>query len=144
MIAVDTNVLLRYLLHDDVAQAARADLVFDAEETVLITDVVLVEAMWTLAGRKYRLDKRELVAVIERLFGELNIRFEDDRVVWRALQAFRGDEPAGEGTPGQSAGFADALIAFKALQVASDSGERLRAVYTFDSGMQRFPYAASP
>lgn len=144
MIAVDTNVLLRYLLHDDVAQATRADLVFDAEETVLITDVVLVEAVWTLAGRKYGLDRTELVAVIERLFGEPNIRFEDDQVVWRALQAFRDDEPAGEGAPKQGAGFADALIAFKALQVASNAGEVLRAVYTFDSAMQGFPYAASP
>ena len=50
MIAVDTNVLLRYLLHDDEAQAVRADAVFDAGETVLVTDVVLVETMWTLSG----------------------------------------------------------------------------------------------
>ncbi len=76
MIAVDTNVLLRYLLHDDEAQAARADAVFDAAETVLITDVVLVETVWTLVGRKYRLAKVELVVVLERLFSEPNIRFE--------------------------------------------------------------------
>ncbi len=76
MIAVDTNVLLRYLPHDDEAQAARADAVFDAAETVLITDVVLVETVWTLVGRKYRLAKAELVVVLERLFSEPNIRFE--------------------------------------------------------------------
>ena len=51
---------------------------FDAAETLLITDVVLVETVWTLAGRKYRLAKAELVAVLERLFSEPNIRFEDD------------------------------------------------------------------
>ena len=45
MIAVDTNVLLRYLLHDDEAQAARANAVFDADETILITDVVLAETV---------------------------------------------------------------------------------------------------
>lgn len=144
MIAVDTNVLLRYLLHDDHAQAARAQLVFGAEETVLITDVVLVEAVWTLTGRKYRLDKTELVAVIERLFSEPNICFEDDQVVWRALQAYRGSESAGEAVSAQGAGFADALILFKAMQVASDSGDALKAVYTFDSAMQGFPHTAAP
>ena len=143
MIAVDTSVLLRYLLHDDEAQAARADAVFDAAETVLITDVVLVETVWTLSGREYRLAKAELVAVLERLFSEPNIRFEDDQVVWRALQAYRGAAPAGEAESAKGAGFADALIVYKALRAASDAGEALNAVYTFDAAMQRFPSTAS-
>ena len=125
MIAVDTSVLLRYLLHDDEAQAARADAVFDAAETVLVTDVVLVETVWTLSGRKYRLAKAELVAVLERLFSEPNIRFEDDQVVWRALQAYRGAASAGEAGPAKGGGFADALIVFKALRAASDAGDAL-------------------
>lgn len=143
MIAVDTSVLLRYLLHDDEAQAARADAVFDTAETVLITDVVVVETVWTLAGRKYRLAKAELVAVLERLFSEPNIRFEDDQVVWRALQAYRGAASAGEAGLAKDAGFADALIVYKALRAASDAGEALNAVYTFDAAMQRFPHTAS-
>ena len=143
MIAVDTNVLLRYLLHDDEAQAARADAVFDAAETILITDVVLVETVWTLAGRKYRLAKAELVAVLERLFSEPNIRFEDDQVVWRALQAYRSAAPADEARSAKGAGFADALIVFKALRVASDTGEKLNGVYTFDAAMRRLPHTAS-
>ena len=137
MIAVDTNVLLRYLLHDDEAQAARADAVFDAAETVLIADVVLVEAVWTLAGRKYRLAEAELVAVLERLFSERNVRFEDDRVVWRALQAYKSAARAGEAGLAQGAGFADALIVFKALRAASDAGEALTGVDTFDEAMRR-------
>ena len=138
MIAVDTNVLLRYLLHDDEAQAPRADAVFDAAETVLITDVVLVEAVWTLAGRKYRLGRADLVAVLERLFGERNVRFEDDRVVWRALQAYKTAAGSAKG-----AGFADALIVFKALRAASDAGEALTGVHSFDAAMQRLPHTAS-
>ena len=128
MIAVDTNVLLRYLLHDDEAQTARADAVFDTAETLLITDVVLVETVWTLAGRKYRLAKAELVAVLERLFSEPNVRFEDDQVVWRALQAYRGAAPADEARSAKGAGFADALIVFKAVRVASETGEELNGV----------------
>ena len=143
MIAVDTNVLLRYLLHDDEAQAARADAVFDAAETVLITDVVLAETVWTLAGRKYRLVKAELVAVLERLFSEPNIRFEDDQVVWRALQAYRSTAPADEAGSAKGAGVADALIVFKALRAAPDSGETLNGVYTFDAAMGQLPHTAS-
>ena len=140
MIAADTDVLLRYLLHDDEAQAARAGAVFDAGETVLVTDVVLAETVWTLSGRKYRLGKAELVAVLERLFSEPNIRFEDDGTVWRAVQAYKSAAPAGGAGPAKGAGFADALIAFKALHTASGAGEALTGVYTFDAAMLRIPH----
>ncbi len=142
MIAVDTSVLLRYLLQDDEDQAARAGAVFAAGETVLVTDVVLVETIWTLSGRKYRLSKAQLVAVLERLFSEPSIRFEDDDVVWRALHAYRSDGEAGEST--KHVGFADALIVFKALRTAASDGELLDGVYTFDAAMQRLPYAVAP
>ena len=92
---------------------------------------------------KDRLAKAELVAVLERLFSEPNIRFEDDQVVWRALQAYRGAASAGEAGLAKDAGFADALIVYKALRAASDAGEALNAVYTFDAAMQRFPHTAS-
>ena len=144
MIAVDTSVLLRYLLQDDEAQAARADSVFAAGETVLVTDVVLVETIWTLSGRKYGLANAQLVAVVERLFSEPDIRFEDDQVVWRALHAYRGEGKAGETGPTGHAGFADALIVFKALRTAASHGEPLDGVYTFDAAMQRLPNALAP
>ncbi len=138
MIAVDTSVLLRYLLHDDEAQAARADAVFDADETILIADIVLAETVWTLCGRKYRLAKVEIVAVLERLFSEPGIRFEDDQAVWRALQAYKTSSASAKGT-----GFADALIVFKARRAAAEAGEALNGVYTFDEAMRQFPHTAA-
>ena len=128
---------------EDMSRAARADAVFAGPETVLITDVVLAETVWTLAGRKYRLSRADLVAVLERLFGEPNIRFEDDRVVWRAVQACKSAAPEGGAGSGRGAGFADALIVFKALQAASDAGEALGGVRTFDGAMQRLPHAVA-
>jgi len=77
LIAVDTNVLLRYLLNDDQVQAAKAEKLINGKETVLITDVVLVETIWTLKGKKYQLNKTDLVTVIQALFKEPNIRFEN-------------------------------------------------------------------
>ena len=144
MIAVDTSVLLRYLLQDDEVQATRADRIFAAGEMVLVTDVVLVETIWTLAGKKYGLAKAQLVAVVERLFSEPGIRFEDDQVVWRALHAYRDEGKAGETGTTEHAGFADALLVFKALRTAANDGEPLNGVYTFDAAMQRLPKALAP
>ena len=144
MICIDTNVLLRYLSRDDEAQAVRADSVVNGDETVLITDVVLVEAVWTLAGRKYRLGKSDIVATIEGLFGEPNVRFENDQVVWRALQAFRSAAPVRVGKRNKEADFADALIVYKALHTASAANDTLRAVYTFDVAARQLPHTEPP
>lgn len=52
MIAIDSNVLLRYLLQDDPAQSKQAAALITGDEDVLITDVVLVKTMWTLNSRR--------------------------------------------------------------------------------------------
>jgi len=49
---------------------------------VLITDVVLVETLWTLKGKKYRLNKKAIIDVLNSLFEEPNICFEDGQTVW--------------------------------------------------------------
>ena len=90
----------------------------------------------------YRLARAALVAVLERLFSEPNIRFEDDEVVWRALQAYKNAAVADNDGLAKGAGFADALIVCKALRTASDAGESLSGVYTFDAAMQQLPNTA--
>ena len=133
MIAVDTKVLLRYLLRDDEAQAESSRRVIDGEERVLITDVVLAETLWTLIGRRYRASRADLIGVVDKLLQEPNILFEDDEVIWSALQAYRETD----------ADFADALIVFKALKTAA-TDDMLNAVYTFDTAALRLPNTAEP
>jgi len=48
VIAIDTNVLLRYLLRDDDLPARKASKLITGSETVFISHVVLVETIWTL------------------------------------------------------------------------------------------------
>ena len=134
MIAVDTNFLLRYLLRDDEEQAKRAYLLIRGTATVLVTDVVLAETVWTLVGRRYRAGKPDIISVIEGLLDEPRVRFEDDGVVWRALQAYRDTD----------AGFADALIVYKALEVAASGSEPLDAVRTFDEAAGQLPHTGKP
>ena len=51
MIAVDTNVLLRYLLQDDPKQPKKATQLFLGSERILMLDVVFVETIRTLGGK---------------------------------------------------------------------------------------------
>ncbi|MEN8180232.1 MAG: type II toxin-antitoxin system VapC family toxin [Pseudomonadota bacterium] len=140
MIAIDTNVLLRYLLSDNPVQAAKADRLINGKETVLITDVVLAETIWTLKGKKYQLGKPDLIAVIQALFKEPKLRFENGQAVWQALNDFRKAKPVG----GKIADFPDALIINKAKVIANDRNERLKAVYTFDKAAQEIAGARAP
>ena len=140
MIAIDTNVLLRYLLNDDQIQAAQADRLINGKEIVLITDVVLVETTWTLKGKKYQLNKAGLVTVIQTLFKEPNIRFENGQVIWQALNDYRNAQPIN----GKIADFSDALIVQKARFIASDKPTELLGVYTFDIAAQQLPGTKSP
>jgi predicted nucleic-acid-binding protein len=132
VIAVDTNVLLRYLLRDDKDQAAKADKLILGDEPVLVTDVVLVEALWTLKGPKYKASKDDLLTVMDGLFREPSIHFEDAPTVWRAYHDYRLAESVKVGSKRKSADLADALIVHKAKLIAKQVGARLDGVYTFD------------
>lgn len=140
MIAIDTNVLLRYLLEDDIEQSAKAVKLITGKRKVLVTDVVLVEVMWTLRGKKYQLNKTELAAVIQALFQEPNIRFEDGQVVWMALNDYRKAKPV----KGKEADFADALVVNKAKYTANKCNEKFGGSYTFDLAAQALPGAKAP
>lgn len=135
MIAVDTNVLLRYLLNDDAVQADIAASLIKGADTVLITDVVLTETLWTLSGRKYRLNKDQVAAVVHALFEEPNIRFEDGPAVWMALNDYLESD---------GADFADALIINKARAVAKAQGGPCSGSYTFDKAAQKLQGARIP
>lgn len=144
MIAIDTNVLLRYLLWDDVDQAEKAHSLIIGATPVLVTDVVLVETLWTLKGKKYRLDKTAIVSVLDALFEEANICFEDGQAVWQALNDYRKAKPVKTGGKKKDADFADALVVNKARAYAAEKGEALAAVYTFDLAAQEIPGTALP
>ena len=101
---------------------------------MLITDIVIAETVWTLSGRRYRAAKAEIMAAIERLLEEPLVEFEDDGVIWRALQNYRETD----------ADFADALGVQKALSLAMKNGRELRAMYTFDAAALALPAAVEP
>lgn len=144
MIAVDTNVLLRYLLDDDAGQSKKASSIIAGNSNILITDIVLTETIWTLKGKKYNLDKESIIKVINTLFSEPNIIFEDGQTVWRALNDYKQAKAIKVGNKRKEADFPDALIINKALYVANTLNETLDGVYTFDLALQMLPRTRKP
>ncbi len=143
MIAIDTNVLLRYLLNDDATQSAQATTLITNSHKVLITDVVLVETVQALTGKKYCLDKMAVITVINALFEEPTLCFEDEQAVWRALYAYRKATPVFVNGRKKHADFADALLINKSHGYAKKTATPLQTVYTFDRAAQQIPGATA-
>lgn len=144
MIAIDTNVLLRYLLDDDKSQSAKARRLVIRHDRILLTDTVLVETVWTLAGKRYSLNKEEICQVISHLFEEPAFCFEDNQTVWRALGDYRNAEPIKVGRKRKAADFADALILNKSRWVAENAASTFRGLYSFDAAAGELPDVKAP
>lgn len=144
MIAIDTNVLLRYLLWDDEIQSPKAEELITGDHQVLISDVVLVETLWTLQGKKYRISKEETLAVINSLFEESNIIFEDNQTIWRAVNDYRQAKKIKVGKKKKQADFPDTLIINKAKYIAKQKQDVLEAIYTFDIATQEISGVEAP
>lgn len=130
MKAIDTNVLLRYLLQDDDQQAEKANSIMLGTDYVLVTDVVLTEAIWTLKGKRYNLSKEQIIDVLHALIAEPNIRFEDGYAIWGALKDFMNAKPVKTGAKTKQADFPDSLIVNKALRYGKLNGVDVNTVYT--------------
>jgi predicted nucleic-acid-binding protein len=72
MIAVDTNVLVRFLTRDDAPQADRAVRCMRHAE-VLVLDTVLLETVWVLTSA-YSFSRSEISVALRRLLGLPNVR----------------------------------------------------------------------
>lgn len=71
-IAADTNVLLRAIVGDDEAQAARAVELLEAADMVAVSQQVLCELVWVLRSR-YGVARPDIAAAIRALLGTANV-----------------------------------------------------------------------
>ena len=112
-IAVDTNLLVRYLTWDDLAQAHAAASVIESGELIAIPTIVLCELVWVLR-RAYRLGAAEVADAVQEIIASR------DAVV---------DRPAAESGLDllrRGGDFADGVIRHEAERA------RCRHVATFD------------
>ncbi|MDR1767713.1 MAG: type II toxin-antitoxin system VapC family toxin [Propionibacteriaceae bacterium] len=101
---MDTNVLLRFLLGDDAAQAEAAKSFFSARsqaDKAFVSVVTLVEAVWVLASPRYGVESRRLLDVVADLGNQPQLAIQEWPAVSRAIDLARA---TGCGLP-------DALVA---------------------------------
>jgi len=87
MLAVDTNVVVRFLTDDDPAQAARARTIFQREK-VLLVKTVLLETEWVLRSL-YRFDPIRIIDAFTSLIALPNVECEDIGSVANAIEWVR-------------------------------------------------------
>ena len=126
MIGIDTNILLRLWLNDDPAQNKRIDALLaehgSTPGSLLVTDVVLAEAVWTLRSAFDQERDAQLIAV-RSLLEETAFAFEDREAVADAVTLFEAG----------SCGFADCLV------VAKHARQGCEFTATFDRAMRKLP-----
>jgi len=103
VIGLDTNVLIRHLVGDDLAQTKLVDNLLDrrcsTDEPVFINRIVLCETAWTL-DRTYGYNRREIAKIIESMLLAREFSVEDRDDVSAALVVYKAT----------NIGFTDALI----------------------------------
>lgn len=126
MLGIDTNVLVRLIVSDDVLQTRKARrLVEEAltrDEGILVSLLVLIETEWVLRSR-YELDKGAVLEAMRLLLTSRELSFEDEPAVEEALYHWKD----------AACGFADCLV------VAHNRRLRCRATATFDVKAMRIP-----
>lgn len=102
MTGLDTNIVVRYLTHDDPVQTVVAARMIDSlspDAPGFLSLVVIVELVWVLEV-SYRFTKKEIEQVLETLLQSKELVIERAEIVWQALRMFRASH----------ADFSDCLI----------------------------------
>lgn len=92
MIGLDTNVLVRYLVHDDPVQARKASQLIARECTRetpgFINRIVLCEVVWVLETA-YGYSKQEIAGVLEKVLRTSQFQIEDVQAAWTAFRMYQ-------------------------------------------------------
>ena len=83
MKAVDTNIVVRYLIGDDPTQADKARAII-GREPVFVSRTVLLEVEWVLRG-VYEMPSRPIMRALRALAGLPGVSVEDAALVARAM-----------------------------------------------------------
>ena len=125
MIALDTNVVVRFLVQDDVGQAKIAgeimDQLTDAAPGFIGREVV-VELVWVLE-RAYSYERTDIATALDGLLSARELLLEDADDIGPALERYRNE----------GFGFADLMIAAAARRAGAVE------LVTFDRKAARLP-----
>ena len=121
MPALDTNILVRFIVQDDLAQLAAAQRLIrrcvSEQLTLFVPITVTLELEWVLRSN-FEFKKDEIIGALSDLFSAAELSFESERALEVALDLYRGG----------SADFADCVH----IALAAQAGEQ--PLWTFDKG----------
>jgi len=128
MPALDTNILVRYIVQDDTAQLAAAQRLIRKcvveQLTLFVPITVTLELEWVLRS-SFEFTKEETVGALSDLFSAAELSFESERALEVALDLYRS----------KTADFADCVH----IALAAQAGEQ--PLWTFDKGAAKVPGA---
>ena len=120
MAALDTNVLVRYVVQDDIGQLAAAKRLIDrcvAEGRSLFVPVtVTLELEWVLRA-SFGYAKDDVLRVLSNLFSAAELTFESERALEVALQLYR--EGSADFAGEASSAFFILAIAFTTIKITN-------------------------
>lgn len=130
MPALDTNVLVRYIVQDDTVQSAAARRLIlhcvNEKLSLFVPVTVTLELEWVLRSR-FRYGKLESIRVLSELFSAAEMSFESEQALEVALELYRSS----------AADFADCLH----VALAAQAGEP--PLWTFDKAAAKVSGAAA-
>jgi predicted nucleic-acid-binding protein len=91
MTGLDTNVLVRYIMQDDLKQSPLATRLVESrsvESRGFVPLVSVVELFWVMSSA-YELDRGQLIAALEGLLRTKELVVERAEIVWKALRIFQ-------------------------------------------------------
>jgi predicted nucleic-acid-binding protein len=91
MIAIDTNILVRYLVQDDPEQAKMASELLEKysgyPQSIFVNNVIICELTWVLE-RGYKYSKNQVASTIRSILSTEEFSFEYHNVLWLALEEY--------------------------------------------------------
>lgn len=127
MIALDTNVIVRFLVQDEPEQARQASEVIEGltdSDPGLLSREVLIELVWVLE-RAYRYSRAEISGALNALLSSTEVVVEAAEDVGQAIERYQSE----------GFGFADLMIAAAARRLGASE------LVTFDRKAARMPGA---
>jgi predicted nucleic acid-binding protein len=122
MLAIDTNIVVRFLTRDHPTQSARAKSLIDAQP-VFVALTVFLEAEWVLRSA-YGFEASQVVQALRAFAGLPNVTAQDEAVLARALAWAESGMDFADALHLAQAGECDAFASFDArlVQAAKQAG----------------------
>ena len=91
MIAIDTNILVRYITQDNLQQAEAAENLLaiynNKPQSIFINNIVLCEFVWVLE-KGYKYTQQQISSTIRIILSTEEFAFEYHNVLWLALEEY--------------------------------------------------------